>query len=128
MLDTRSRLAKEPLGSSTTPWNFTLDLRLDKTFKLLQSLSATIYMRVNNLINTQNVQNVYQLTGNAYDDGFISNPELSGSFVNSPTRGRTYVDMYNAINIKNGQSYWDSLGLQLWQNPRQIFFGIKLTY
>lgn len=128
MLDTRSRLAKEPLGSSTTPWNFKLDLRLDKTFQLVQSLSATIYMRVNNLLNTQNVQNVYQLTGNAYDDGFISNPELSGAFVNAPTRGQTYKDMYNAINIKNGQSYWDSLGLQLWQNPRQIFFGIKLTY
>jgi outer membrane receptor protein involved in Fe transport len=136
MQDTRSRVAKEPLGSSTTPWNFNLDLRLDKTFQVLESLSATVYMRVNNVLNTKNVRNVYQLTGNADDDGFISNPELSGSFVNSPTNGETYVALYHAINTKNGQAYWDNLpgnasetgGLQLWANPRQIFFGIKLNY
>jgi outer membrane receptor protein involved in Fe transport len=128
MLDTRSRVAKEPLGSSTTPWNFTLDFRLDKTFQIMTSLSATVYMRIDNLINTKNVLNVYQKTGNADDDGFISNPELSGSFVNSPTTGQKYVEMYDAINVKNGQSYWDSLGLQLWSQPRQIFFGIKLSY
>jgi hypothetical protein len=85
-------------------------------------------MRVTNLFNSRNVINVYQLTGNAYDDGFISNPELSSSFINAANRGQRYVDLYKAINIENGQSYWDSLALQLWGQPRQIFFGIKLTY
>jgi outer membrane receptor protein involved in Fe transport len=128
MLDTRSRLAAEPVGNSTTPWNFTVDFQLDKTIRVFDKLGANIYMRVTNLFNSRNVINVYQLTGNAYDDGFISNPELSSSFINAANRGQRYVDLYKAINIENGQSYWDSLALQLWGQPRQIFFGIKLTY
>jgi outer membrane receptor protein involved in Fe transport len=128
MNDTRVRLAKEPVNNSTTPWTFNIDLRLDKTFRLAKQLQATVYMRVENLLNTKNVINVYQLTGNADDDGFISNPELSSSFVNSPIRGEEYVALYNAINTTNGQAYWDSLNLQLWGHPRQIFFGIRLNY
>jgi len=129
MNDTRVRLANEPVNNSTTPWNYNVDFRLDKTIRLLgDKLGATLYMRVVNLFNTKNVINVYQLTGSADDDGFISNPELSSSFVNSPLRGADYVKLYNAINIKNGQSYWDSLNKQLWDHPRQIFFGIQLNY
>ena len=101
---------------------------MKSAFKITGKLGATVYMRVQNLLNTKNVINVYQLTGNADDDGFISNPELSSSFVNSPNRGEQYVALYNAINTKNGQAYWDSIGKQLWGHPRQIWFGIKLNY
>jgi outer membrane receptor protein involved in Fe transport len=128
MLDTRVRLAKEPVNASVTPWNFNIDLRLDKTIQILTRLDLNIYARITNLLNTKNVINVYQLTGSADDDGFISNPELSASFVNAPFRGEQYVDLYNAINITNGQSYWDTLNLQLYSNPRQIWFGVKLFY
>ena len=34
MFDTRSREALEAINSSTTPWNYNLDLRVDKTFNL----------------------------------------------------------------------------------------------
>ncbi len=127
MLDSRTRLALEPLNSSTTPWNFNLDLRVDKNINLTDRLSATLYARINNLLNTRNVINVYQRTGNADDDGFLSNPELSGSFISS-NGGQQYIDLYKAINLENGQAYWDVLGKQLWGNPRQIFFGIKFNY
>ncbi len=128
MLDTRTRQAVEPIGSSTTPWNFNIDLRLDKSFNVVNDLNATVYMRVTNLLNTRNVLNVYQATGNADDDGFINNNELSGSFISQPDLGEEYVELYNAINIANGQSYLSQVGLELWDNPRQIFFGLKLSY
>ena len=32
MSDTRSRQALEPVGASTTPWVYNLDLKLDKDF------------------------------------------------------------------------------------------------
>lgn len=128
MNDTRSRRALEEVGSSTTPFNQIFDLRLDKSFNLTNKLGATVYMRVNNLFNTKNVINVYNATGNAEDDGFFFN-------INEPTRngyleahGEDWVNQYQAINIVNGQSYWDQLGLQLYGNPRQIFFGVKLSY
>ncbi len=128
MNDTRSRRALEAIGSSTTPFNYNFDLRLDKSFTVTQGLGATVYMRVNNLFNTRNVINVYNATGNAEDDGFIFNENIPqrNSFVNA--NGEQYLDIYEAINIKNGQAYWDQLGLQLWDHPRQIFFGLKLNY
>ncbi len=126
MLDTRSRQALEPLNASTTPWTFNVDMRLDKSFTLFSNLDLTLYVRVTNLFNTKNVINVYQATGNAYDDGFINNPTYSQGFINQ--YGEQYVEMYKAINIENGQSYWSEVGRQLFDHPRQIFFGIQLTY
>ena len=127
MNDTRSRRALEGVGSSTTPFNWNVDLRLDKTFRLSDRLAATAYMRVNNLFNTKNVINVFAATGSAEDDGFIDNLEVSQAYIDA-NGGEDYINMYRAINIDNGQAYWDELNLELYGSPRQIFFGLKLNY
>jgi len=127
LLDTRSRRALEQVGHSTTPFVYNFDLRVDKTFNLMKNLQATVYMRVNNLFNTKNVINVYPSTGTPDDDGFISNRQVARPFIEA-NGGEDYVNEYRAINIENGQAYWDELGLQLYGHPRQIFFGIKLNY
>jgi hypothetical protein len=36
--------------------------------------------------------------------------------------------MYKAINLENGGAYRGLLGLELYGQPRQIFFGIRLNY
>ncbi|MBN2279273.1 MAG: TonB-dependent receptor [Candidatus Marinimicrobia bacterium] len=126
MDDTRTRHALEPVGSSTTPWTFTTDLRLDKSFDIGR-FKATAYIIVNNLFNKKNVLNVYESTGSADNDGFLSDLERSQSTINS-YGGQNYIDMYRAINLKNGQAYWNSIGRQLWDNPRQIHFGIKFSF
>jgi len=140
MLDTRSRLATEPLGASRTPWAFNMDMRIDKTFSLFQNLDITLYARVLNLFNTKNVLNVYGLTGSASDDGFLSDPSRYESVVNGiqlaageqypnvANPGQTYVDIYRAMNLENGGAYTGHIGNELWSAPRQIFFGIKLAY
>ncbi|MGD9486459.1 MAG: TonB-dependent receptor [Calditrichaceae bacterium] len=127
MLDTRDREAIEAINSSTTPWNFNVDLRLDKSVKVWEKLNSTFYVRINNLFNIQNVINVYEGTGSAEDDGFISNPARSSAFVNT-YGGQDYINMYRAINLDNGQAYWDNIGRQLYANPRQILFGVRLVY
>ncbi|RMI14500.1 MAG: TonB-dependent receptor [Calditrichaeota bacterium] len=126
--DTRTRKAIEPLNASRTPWNFNIDLRLDKTVTLANQLDATFYVRVLNLLNTRNVLNVYQRTGDDKDDGFLSNPALSEDVINKPNNGQNYVDLYRAINLENGQAYWSELGKQLWGHPRQILFGVRFNY
>lgn len=126
MLDTRSREAREPINASETPWVFNADLRLDKSFTITEDLAATVYMRVTNLLNTKNPINVYEATGSSSDDGHLANPDYSGGDVS--VYGQDYVDMYKAINGKNGQSYLDFLGEELYSNPRQILFGIKVVY
>lgn len=126
MYDTRDRISKESIGASTTPWTFTTDLKLDKSFKL-GGLSATVYAIVNNVFNRKNVINVYQLTGSAGDDGYISDPDRYETNANA-NGGQDYVDMYKAINIENGQAYWDWLNQELYGQPRQIFVGIKVSF
>ncbi len=138
MLDSRTREAAEPINSSRTPWVFTVDLRLDKTFSLMEGLDATIYARVLNLFDTRNVINVYQLTGNADDDGVISDQRFNESLI-ATNGGQDYVDLYEAINIRNGQSYFSQLTntaftntvqrtADLWGNPRQIFLGLMVNF
>jgi hypothetical protein len=126
MNDTRSRVALEPINASTTPWVTNLDLRVDKTFSIANMLDATIYVRVTNLFDTKNVLNVYQTTGSDTDDGFITNEIAVENYYNA--WGEDYLDLYHALNTVNGSSYLSSLGLELWGNPRQIIFGVKLSY
>lgn len=126
MNDPRSREAREAINSSVTPWNFNLDMRLDKTFNIIDQLSATVYVRVINLLNTKNVINVYQNTGSAVDDGYISDASRLQNAVSQ--YGPEYLDLYRAINTKNGESYLSQIGNELYGHPRQIFLGIKLNY
>jgi hypothetical protein len=126
MNDPRSREALEPINSSITPWNFNLDLRLDKSFNIIDQLRATVYIRATNLLNTKNVINVYQNTGSAVDDGYISDPDRYAS--NLQEHGPEYLDLYRAINTTNGESYLSQIGNELYGHPRQIFVGLRLNY
>jgi hypothetical protein len=120
--DPRSRVPLEPIGSSTTPWTFNFDLRLDKTISMF-GVNANVYFYVQNLLNTQNVTNVYEETGNAYDDGFLTNPNRSQKIVEA--QGQKYKEMYEAVNLKNRQHYWRDYGYDLFSPPRQIRAGIR---
>ncbi|MCG3157148.1 MAG: hypothetical protein DKINENOH_03779 [bacterium] len=129
--DPRSRRPLEAVNASLTPWNYDINLRLDKTVAIGQ-LGLNLYMYVQNLTNRKNVVNVYRRTGNAYDDGFLNNPDLSGAII-AANGGQPYVSLYRAINLNgNGDNYaqseTDVIGLQLLGPPRQIRFGAKLEF
>ena len=131
MNDTRSRRALEGIGASNTPWNFQFDLSIDKSLDLFAGLDLKLYARIENLFNTKNVINVFNNTGTATDDGYIQPidsraDEFRQAFID--TYGEDYITTYTAVNIDNGQSYWDQLGLQLFSQPRQVFFGLRLNY
>jgi hypothetical protein len=121
--DPRASMPLEPVNSSVTPWNFLFDLRVDKTVDI-GPLSTNFFVYVQNVLNTKNVINVYRRTGNADDDGWLSDPNLSGNVV--ATRGQGYVDLYRAIDLGNGTHYFVTTGNDLWGTPRQIRFGMKL--
>jgi len=115
--DARFRIAAEPLNASTTPSNFQIDLRVDKTFTIYDRLKSNIYIYVINLFDTKNPTNVYLKTGSADDDGYISDPTESATLIN--TYGEQYVDLYRALVIDNAGLYGPS---------RQIRLGIRLEY
>jgi outer membrane receptor protein involved in Fe transport len=132
--DPRTRRPEGAVNSNTTPWFFQLDLRVDKTVTIGGLFDVNFYIYVLNLLNTKNVLNVYARSGNADDDGFLSNESLSGSIVNG--LGQTYVELYKLINLENRQHYWRNQldpnnafgGGDLYGTPRQIRFGLNITY
>jgi outer membrane receptor protein involved in Fe transport len=126
--DPRNRRPVEAINASTTPWNFSLDARIDKSFRLSNLFDVNVYIYVQNLLNTENVVNVYGRTGNADDDGFLTNPALSQEVINAPGRGDAYVAMYRDANLADRQNYWRNQGGDLLGTPRQIRFGVSLDY
>ena len=124
--DPRNRLPEEPVNSSSTPWTFETSLRVDRGFTLFGGdVEAFVY--VQNLFNRKNVFNVYERTGNAEDDGFLTNPELSGQLVEA-NGGDRYRELYEAINLANRQHYWNAAGKEIYGPPRQVRVGLRVGF
>lgn len=124
-LDPRARVPIEPIGASTTPWVFNFNLRAEKGFSV-GGVMLTAYALVENLFNAKHIINVYNRTGNAFDDGFLTDPELSGKIVEN--LGESYVDLYEAVNLANRRHWiWDS-GFDLFGTPREINLGITVSF
>lgn len=128
MKDARNRQPLEQINSSTTPWNFYLDLKFDKTFNLSQHIHVTVYARILNALNRKNVLNVYEVSGIASNDGVINSDFHHIKAMRTSLGEEKYMELYNAINLENGQAYWDVLGKQLYGHPRRILFGIRVSY
>jgi hypothetical protein len=126
----RDRSPIETLNASTTPSVFQVDLRIDKTFQLFESLSANVYVFVINLFDARNIQNVFLRTGSVDDDGYLSDPALGGTLIS--TFGQKYAQMYRAINIDYYETYQNAVFLNtvpfFYGPPRQVRFGIRLDY
>ena len=123
--DARAREPQEPIGSSTTPWNQRVNLKIDKTLNV-SGFGVTVFAYIENVFNTKNVLNVYSRSGNAYDDGFLTDPALSSEIV--AAQGDTYVSLYENVNLANRQHYvWD-FGQDLFGSPRVVKFGASVNF
>lgn len=124
--DARARIPLEPVNNSTTPWVYELDARIDKNFDLPGGIGLDIYIYAQNLLNTQNVINVYYRTGNGYADGYLTTPSLSATIIQS--QGALYVPMYQVINLQDNQNQRDNNGFDNFGMPRQIRVGARLEF
>jgi hypothetical protein len=132
-LNPRFRQPTEPLNSSTTPSTYQLDMRIDKTFGIADLLNLNIYFEVVNLLDTENIYNVFLRTGVADDDGYLSDPLQGGKQIE--TFGPDYAAVYTALNLNYHQEWYNattgaSYTTQpvIYGPPRQIRFGIRLEY
>jgi hypothetical protein len=117
-----SRVPTEPLNASTTPWTFQLDMKIDKSFTM-GPLDANIYVWVINVLNTQNIVGVFPVSGDAYDDGWLSSPQGAQTVSGIESQyGQQYADMYK--NMYSTLTY-DS---GHFGPPRQIRLGVRLNY
>src|SRR5690606_38995017 len=104
------------------PWNFTADLRIDKSFRLFgpgerYSPNVNVYLRVQNLFDTRNVIGVYSASGSATDDGYLSSQEGVGAInelgLERPQDVELFLTSYS----------WRLLNPGFFTLPRRVFLG-----
>ena len=117
------------INGSNLPWQFQADLRIDKTFmfnfnknktdengkaKAAKIGYLTVYVDIQNLFNFKNVISVYDYTGNADDDGYLSAAAYQQQ-INSQVYVPSYVNYY-LMRVQNPYNYSRpfraSLGIQ----------------
>jgi outer membrane receptor protein involved in Fe transport len=112
------------INGSRLPWQFNLDMNLDKNWALTfgegedaKEFNLNVYFWVSNLLNTRNINSVYRFTGVADDDGYLAAAQYQ-PLINSqvdPSSFRNYYGMY----VENPFN----LGL-----PRTVRLGVKFDF
>lgn len=112
---TNAPVPYETINASTAPWNFQLDLRVNKIFTLVSGVDLDVYLWVVNVLNTKNITNIYTATGLPDNDGFFSTDA-----------GQSYV----RDNGENAKSLYQYLvdDVANYGTPRIIRLGARLTF
>ena len=119
-----TRLLQGTYNGSRLPWQFRMDLRVDKDIPLTMGKgdnprkgNLNVYVSINNVLNTRNVINVYPATGNPDDDGYLAAPEWQRE-INEQLDPQSYRDLY-AIFINSPFNY---------SSPRTIRLGLIFNF
>jgi outer membrane receptor protein involved in Fe transport len=121
-----TNLLKGTYGGSRLPWQFRLDLRVDKDFYIklkkdggdnAKQAYLNVYLQVLNLLDTKNIVNVYPYTGNPEDDGYLTAPEWQRQ-INNQLDPNSFRDLYGNF-VDNPGNY---------STPRQIRLGLMFNF
>jgi outer membrane receptor protein involved in Fe transport len=109
------------INGARKPWNFTLNARIDKSFRLSEKLNLNVYARASNLLDRRNVTNVYSATGSATDDGFLASANGLDKLRNIENSNRlvsSYLAAYQ----------WAIVNPGFFTLPRRVFLGAILDF
>ncbi len=109
------------LNGTTTPWTGYVDVRMDKSWYVGNHVNLNIFIRVNNLFNVKNTINVFPETGTPTEDRKLEEIKKQGY-------PQEYVDFYRKVGVESGEAYRSVYGRELYSSPRQIFFGMEISY
>jgi outer membrane receptor protein involved in Fe transport len=108
-------------NSRYMPWNMTIDMKAEKTLMFGQ-FKVTPYLVVKNLLDKENVINVWEGTGKANPTGFLET-EL----------GQTLVEQFEEPTDNSDLSYEEKYNIAQqrpidYGPPRQILFGLRVAF
>jgi outer membrane receptor protein involved in Fe transport len=106
----------EAYNSSTLPWFYQLDAKLDKTFNV-GPVKLNVYLWAINLLDLKSITNGYRQTGRPDTDGWLETDAGKEKKASMGEYGETWEKWYLAE--LTGCGTWG------WQGPRQIRFGLK---
>lgn len=112
------------VNGSRLPWQYRLDMQLDRTFNLefgkegkKKAAFLNVYLRATNLFNAMNVLGVYRATGNWNDDGYLAAAEYQASIQNQLDE-QSFRDYY-LMKIQNPFNI---------SAPRTLRLGVKFDF
>jgi len=109
------------INGARKPWNTTLNLRIDKNFNIGNNLGLNVYLRISNLLDTRNIINVYEVTGDPEDDGFLRSA-FGQNQIETVSSGTRELEAYLA-------SYqWRLLNSDFYSLPRRLFLGAIMDF
>ena len=88
---------------------------------------VNFYIYVQNILNIKNVINVYDQTGNGYNDGFLASPDAAGIEA-KPDYTQRFVDLYKALNLTNREHILNVKAVDTYGLPRQLRAGIFINF
>jgi hypothetical protein len=124
------------INGANMPWIFQCDLRIDKSFVVNLASKKdknesgkrknkpgmlTVYLDFANLFNIKNVQNVYQYTGSATDDGYLTSSLFqaytsTGEIFSLPV---TTAEQYYKMLVSNPYNY---------TQPFRVYLGVSFSF
>jgi hypothetical protein len=115
------------LNGSRYPWNFRIDAKIDKSFRIItgknsegeakKGLDMNVYLQVLNVLDTKNVTSVYTATGSPSDDGYITSPDAQSVISDQPSP-QAYTDLYR-LKVDDPGNY---------DLPRRIRLGLQVNF
>lgn len=112
------------INGSRLPWSTSFSLRVDKDFLLTfgegekkRNTGLNVYLEVSNLFNAKNVISVYNATGNAEDDGYLTAPG-NQTYIESRNDPDAYINYY-LMAVNNPGRYI---------SPRRIWLGVQFSF
>ena len=112
------------INGSRLPWQFRLDLRVDRDIKLAvgkgekaRSVYMNVFFQILNLLDSKNIMGVYPATGNPDDDGYLAADEWQTQ-INQQLDPQAYRDLYTIALDQPGN----------YSLPRRIRFGLIFNF
>ena len=108
------------------PWGFYFNVVVDKSWNIAvktpkgktRQTMLNAAVTVNNLFDIRNITNVFNVTGNPNDDGYLTDPETQ-SVINAWLDPQSYRDVYS---IMLSNSYWN------YSSPRTIRLTLSYNF
>ena len=109
------------LNGSRLPWQFRMNMKINKEFELKWSKNKSsylnVYLQIQNLLDAKNIINTYRATGNPEDDGYLTSAAAQNAIAakNDPESFRYLYSL--AVNNPDHYSL-----------PRMLRAGISLQF
>ena len=103
------------------PWGFYFNVVADKVWPVKvgkRDTYITAAVTINNLFDVRNIVNVFNVTGNPEDNGYLSDPE-SQQIINAWLDPQAYRDIYTIV-LRNGT--WN------YSSPRTVKLSLSFNF